>query len=93
MHCWTGDVALKARRDGEMDWRAMYTFVSDDRRSIRYDDESVTVAYEGDSENPGGLRGIDIEERFELAGGAIVWTIDLKNTSGRRLKSASSPCR
>ncbi len=86
MHCWTGDVVLKARLAGETEWRAMHTFLSDDVRRVTYDDDSITTCYEGNSVNRGGLQHLNIEQRYAFdgnpqSGDAILWTITLHNTS------------
>ena len=60
MHCWTGDVVIKAPEP-------MHTFLSDDVRSLSYDDESITIRYSGDSANPGGLRGLLLEKPYREA--------------------------
>ena len=84
MHCWTGDIVLKARLGGEEVWRAMHTFLSDDVRTVTYDDASITTRYEGNSVNRGGLQHLNIEQRYEFrgnpqSGDAIQWTITLEN--------------
>ncbi len=86
MHCWTGDVVLKARLAGETMWRAMHTFLSDDVRTVTYDDDSVTTRYDGNSVNPGGFQHLNIEQRYAFDGNpqngdAILWTTTLHNTS------------
>ena len=86
MHCWTGDVVLKARLEGETEWCPMHTFLSDDVRAVTYDQESITTRYEGDSINRGGLQHLNIEQRYEFrgnpqSGDAILWTITLHNCS------------
>ena len=91
MHCWTGDIVLKARLAGETAWRAMHTFLSDDVRSVTYDDDSITTRYEGSSVNRGGLQHLYIEQRYAFrgnpqSGDAILWTITLHNTSEQQLE-------
>ena len=91
MHCWTGDVVLKARRADETEWCAMHTFLSDDVRTVTYDNESVTTRYEGDSVNQGGLQHLNIEQRYEFkgnpqSGDAILWTITLHNSSQTQIE-------
>ncbi len=86
MHCWTGDVVLKARLADETEWHPMHTFLSDDVRTVTYDNESVTTRYKGDSVNQGGLQHLSIEQRYEFSGNpqsgdAILWTITLHNHS------------
>ena len=86
MHCWTGDLVLKARLAGETAWCAMHTFLSDDARTVTYDDDFITTRYEGNSVNRGGLQHLNIEQRYEFrgnpqSGDAILWTITLHNTS------------
>ena len=101
MHCWTGDIVLKARAipvggicnpdTKNQNWRAMHTFLSDDVRTVTYDDDSITTRYEGDSLNRGGLQHLNIEQRYEFrgnpqSGDAILWTITLHNTSEERVE-------
>ncbi len=91
IHCWTGDVVLKARRTGEAEWCSMHTFLSDDIRTVTYDQESITTRYEGDSVNRGGLRHLNIEQRYEFSGNpqsgdAILWTITLHNNSQAQIE-------
>ena len=86
MYCWTGDVILKAKIKGDDDWRSMYTFLSDDIRSICFDDNSITVLHDGISENPGGLQHIALEQRFSLSGDSIEWTINLANTCKKAIQ-------
>ena len=86
MHCWMGDVVLKARLDCETEWTAMHTFLSDDVRTVTYDQNSITTRYEGNSVNQGGLQHLNIEQRYEFGGDAqtddaILWTITLHNSS------------
>ncbi len=86
MHCWTGDVVLKARLTGETAWCAMHTFLSDDVRTVTHDDDSITTRYAGSSVNRGGLQHLNIEQRYAFrgnpqSGDAILWTITLHNTS------------
>ena len=86
MHCWTGDIVMKARLEGETEWCSMHTFLSDDVRSVTYDQESITTRYEGDSVNRGGFQHLNIEQRYEFrgdpqSGDAILWTITLHNRS------------
>lgn len=86
MHCWTGDIVLQARLTGETAWCPMHTFLSDDVRTVTYDENSITTRYEGDSVNAGGLQYLDIEQRYEFrgnlqSGDAILWTITLHNRS------------
>ena len=86
MHCWTGDLVLKARLAGESEWGSMHTFLSDDVRTVIYDDNSITTCYEGDSVNEGGLQHLNIEQRYEFQsnrqnGDVIMWTITLHNGS------------
>ena len=91
MHCWTGDVVLKARLAGEAEWRAMHTFLSDDVRTVTYDQDSITTRYEGNSVNQGGLQHLNIEQRYEFRGNpqtgdAIRWTITLHNSSQAQIE-------
>ena len=91
MHCWTGDIVLKARLAGETAWRAMHTFLSDDVRTVTYDDDSITTRYAGSSVNRGGLQHLNIEQRYAFrgnpqSGDAILWTITLHNTSEQQLE-------
>ena len=66
MHSWTGDLVLKARLAGETAWCAMHTFLSDDVRTVTYDQDSITTRYEGNSVNRGGLQHLNIEQRYEF---------------------------
>ena len=101
MHCWTGDVVLKARvpptggicnpDPKNRNWHAMHTFLSDDVRTVTYDDDSITTRYEGDSVNRGGLQHLNIEQRYAFRGNpqngdAILWTITLHNTSQEQVE-------
>ena len=101
MHCWTGDIVLKARAipvggicnpdPKNQNWRAMHTFLSDDVRTVTYDDDSITTRYEGDSVNRGGLQHLNIEQRYLFkgnpqSGDAILWTITLHNTSQEQVE-------
>ena len=91
MHCWTGDVVLKARLAGETEWCPMHTFLSDDVRTVSYDQASITTRYEGDSVNEGGLQHLNIEQRYKFKGNpqgsdAILWTITLHNTSQAQIE-------
>ena len=91
MHCWTGDVVLKARLEDETEWTAMHTFLSDDVRTVTYNENSITTRYEGNSVNRGGLQHLNIEQRYEFGGNvqtddAILWTITLYNTSDTQLE-------
>ena len=101
MHCWTGDIVLKARVSPvggicnpdpkKQNWHAMHTFLSDDVRTVAYDDDSITTRYEGDSVNRGGLKHLNIEQRYEFrgnpqSGDAILWTITLHNTSQEQVE-------
>ena len=91
MHCWTGDVVLKARLAGETAWCAMHTFLSDDVRTVTYDDDSITTRYAGNSVNRGGLQRLNIEQRYAFRGNpqdtdAILWTITLHNTSEEQVE-------
>ena len=91
MHCWTGDVVLKARRAGETEWCPMHTFLSDDVRTVTYDQESITTRYEGNSVNRGGLQHLNIEQRYEFSGNpqsgdAILWEITLHNNSQTQIE-------
>ena len=86
MNCWTGDVVLKARRIGSEDWLPMHTFLSDDARSLEYDDTGISILYQGDSENPGGFKGLSIEQRYQLSGDSFTMTISLRNVSHEALQ-------
>ena len=91
MHCWTGDVVLKARLEGETEWAAMHTFLSDDVRTVTYAQNSITTRYEGNSVNRGGLQHLNIEQRYEFGGDAqtddaILWTITLHNSSDTQIE-------
>ncbi|RKU14740.1 hypothetical protein C6503_14640 [Candidatus Poribacteria bacterium] len=91
MHCWTGDVVLKARLEDETAWTAMHTFLSDDVRTVTYDQNSITTRYKGDSVNRSGLQHLNIEQRYEFGGNvqtddAILWTLTLHNTSGAQIE-------
>ena len=91
MPCWTGDVVLKARLAGETEWCPMHTFLSDDVRTVSYDQASITTRYEGDSVNKGGLQHLNIEQRYKFKGNpqgsdAILWTITLHNTSQAQIE-------
>ena len=46
----------------------MHTFLSDDVRTVTYNDDSITTRYEGDSVNRGGLQHLDIEQGYEFRG-------------------------
>ena len=82
MHCWTGDVVLKARLDEEENWSTMHTFLSDDIRNVSYDQNSITTCYEGNSSNQGGLQHVNIEQCYKITNnGTILWTISLQNTT------------
>ncbi len=86
MPCWMGDVVLKSRLTAETEWCPMHTFLSDDVRTVTYDQASITTRYEGNSVNEGGLQHLNIEQRYEFRGNpqssdAILWTITLHNTS------------
>ena len=85
MHCWTGDIVLKARLESEDEWQPMHTFLSDDVRTVTYDQASITTRYEGDSVNRGGLQHLNIEQRYEFGDDAIRWTITLHNTADTQL--------
>ena len=85
MHCWTGDVVLKARLAREDEWQPMHTFLSDDVRTVTYDQASITTRYEGDSVNRGGLQHLNIEQRYEFGDDAIRWTITLHNTADTQI--------
>ena len=91
MYCWTGDVVLKARLEGETEWAAMHTFLSDDVRTVTYAQNSITTRYEGNSVNRGGLQHLNIEQRYEFGGDAqtddaILWTITLHNSSDTQIE-------
>ena len=82
---------LKARLAGETAWCAMHTFLSDDARTVTYDDDFITTRYEGNSVNRGGLQHLNIEQRYEFrgtpqSGDAILWTITLHNTSQEQVE-------
>ncbi len=81
MYCWTGDVVLKARLEDGDSWRAMHTFLSDDVRTVCYDDHSITTRYTGSSAASGGLQGLDLEQIYELSGDGIVWSVALRNAA------------
>ena len=91
MHCWTGDVVLKTRHEGETACTAMHTFLSDDVRTVTYNQNSITTRYEGNSVNQGGLQHLNIEQRYEFGGNvqtddAILWTLTLHNTSDAQIE-------
>lgn len=87
MYCWTGDVVLKARLDSEDDWTPMHTFLSDDIRTVSYDQQSITTRYEGNSDNRGGLQHIKIEHSYSLVeNGTIRWSITLENTTQSQIE-------
>ena len=81
LHCWTGDFLVKTRREPVEDWTSMHSCVSDDIRKIRCEDDSLTVEYTGESENPGGLRGMRVRQTFALEGESITWRLALENTT------------
>ena len=66
---------------GETAWQPMHTFLSDDIRTVAYDQGSITTCYEGNSVNQGGLQHLKVEQSYQLSGDAILWTITLRNTS------------
>ena len=95
MRGWTGDIVLKAREvvesgngnDGSGSggdanpWQPMHSFLSDDIRHLEYSENSIAVAYQGQSENQGGFRDLKIKQSFELHGDQMAWNINLENDS------------
>ena len=85
MNCWTGDFVLRAGHDAGNSGPPMHTFLSDDIRTVSYDHRSITIRYEGESANPGGLCGLHIEQSYTLDGDVIQWSICFQNTTSEAL--------
>lgn len=81
MYCWTGDMLLQTKKEGESDWTAMHSCVSDDIRKISCDENCLSIEYDGNSENPGGFHGLQIKQSFALENDAIAWKLNVKNTT------------
>ena len=77
---WLGDLVIRYRRRGG-EWREATTGASDGERRVHVGERSqtVTVNYTGESTDLRALRGISCEERYNVAGGKLHWTIRLKN--------------
>jgi len=86
MYCWTGDIVLKMRTGDGDAWLPMHTFLSDDIRTVSYDQDSITIRYDGNSANPGGLQNLNIEQTYKLSGDAILWAIAIRNTSREEME-------
>lgn len=86
MYCWTGDIIFKMRRHHQETWCPMHTFLSEDIRTVSYNDDSITTNYQGNSANSGGLQNLDIRQTYQLSGDAILWLITIRNTSQEQLE-------
>ena len=84
---WVGDMKFTFSKNGSKSYSAV-TSLSDDIREVSGDGKSVTVSYEGESENQYGLKDIDLTESYVLSddGKKLNWNIHLKNTSGETLE-------
>ena len=91
---WTGDIVLRVKNAGEAvdggksgaaEWIPMYTVLSDDIRTLTFDENSVSAVFDGDSKYEGGLRGVKVERRFELKRDAVEWKISIENTCAKTL--------
>jgi hypothetical protein len=85
-----GEVHLACRHPGEP-WHDTATSASSDARTVAADrsgrPEAVTVSYARDSAGPGGIRGLDLTERFALEADSLVWTLRLANRTDRPLET------
>lgn len=84
---WVGDMKFTFSKNGSKSYSAV-TSLSDDIREVSGDGKSVTVSYEGESENQYGLKDIDLTESYVLSddGKKLNWNIHMKNTSGETLE-------
>ena len=87
MYGWTGDIFLKARLESESEERldAMYTFFSDDIRSIECADNNITCFYKGDSEYVGGFRNFEVTSTYRLERDEIYWDFSVKNCASETM--------
>jgi hypothetical protein len=68
-------------------WRQESTGLSADIRKVSFDGKTLQVEYVGRSANEGGLRSYDLKMAYAFdADGALVWTIEIRNTTGRPLE-------
>jgi len=68
-------------------WRQESTGRSADIRKVSFDGKTLQVEYVGRSANEGGLRSYDLKMAYAFdADGALVWTIEIRNTTGRPLE-------
>ena len=80
-----GDVTVRCRPVGGA-WREASTAASGDGREVRTGSAWAAAAWTRDSADPRGLRGLSVEARYELKGGALEWTIRLANRTGMPLE-------
>ncbi|MGH9490363.1 MAG: DUF5695 domain-containing protein [Terriglobales bacterium] len=69
-------------------WRSEVTGLSHDVRRVRLHGEELEAVYRGKARNPGGLRSSNITVRFTpAAGGSLLWTLEITNTTSQLLEA------
>ncbi|MCF6411138.1 DUF5695 domain-containing protein [Pseudalkalibacillus salsuginis] len=83
---WAGQVMFAYRFGESESWQEAWTSLSEDIRIIEQNDNVITVTYDGESSNKKGIRGFKVVEKFELLEDYVHWTIEITNTSDRRIE-------
>lgn len=81
---WIGDWKLRVW-EGKA-WSEERTECSGDIRQVRPADNGFEVLYSGRSENPRGIRNVELKQRFWMEDRRLAWEITVKNRQEKRLE-------
>jgi len=83
---WTGDAFVLSRRKPSDSWYCGHTSRSADVRTVARDRRSLVVTYAGASKRADGIRDLTLRQRWTLRGEALIWRLELVNTSSEKLQ-------
>ena len=86
---WFGDVVFRFR-SGAGPWQHASTAHSRDARTLQQSNDAgvqaIVFHYRSDPANADGIRGFDFDEKYELRGGVLLWSLTLRNETGQPLE-------
>lgn len=87
---WFGDVVFRFRRVGGSAWQHASTAHSRDTRTMERLSapgvQQIIFHYHSASASADGIRGFDFDEKYELHGNVLVWSLTLRNITNEPLE-------